>query len=133
MLVKIVFLVLIAVVVESQTPPVTVVNSYFEIYSGGRYIYMYELSDGTKQFEIGYTRYTSDGTPYQVSEGYYIYKTPDDQWVRVAYFADKDGYKVIDIYIGATRKQEADKLFQQLLNKHKLPKPPQKNKIKIQK
>lgn len=65
-------------------------------YSVSSHIRRYELSDGTKQFEIGYTRYTSDGTPYQVVEGYYIYKTPDDKWVRVAYFADKDGYKVID-------------------------------------
>lgn len=71
-------------------------NEPWPKYTFSSCIRRYELSDGTKQFEIGYTRYTSDGTPYQVAEGYYIYKTPDNQWVRVAYFADKDGYKVID-------------------------------------
>lgn len=40
-------------------------------------------------------RRSPDGSHYQVKEGYYIYPTSDGKKVRVAYFADHEGYRVL--------------------------------------
>lgn len=93
-----------------------IIAQVFEVLSDGRYLFRYELTDGTIRFEVGYTNYLNE-VPYTVAEGFYIYNSFGGTVVKVAYVSDISGFRILEV--GQIDKSEVEPSAQDLINKGK--------------
>lgn len=93
-----------------------IIAQVFEVLPDGRYLFRYELTDGTIRFEVGYTNYLNE-VPYTAAEGFYIYNAFGGKVVKVAYVSDISGFRILEV--GHIDKSEVEPLAQDLINKGK--------------